>query len=166
VSKSLGPRLPNSLLARLGQHDLAGRLGTALPFATVDAQGRPHPMLLSYVEVRAYDPSTLGLVIGTGSTGAKNLAAGRPATLLIVEPDAVVYLKLCPVDGPLAVPGGEAWTLGYFLLEVTDVLEDSAAEWEGGAAITSSVVYRPAPTLDTPWARATLAGLAAPRARA
>lgn len=166
MSRSLGARLPDTLVARLDQRDLAARLGVALPLTTVDAEGRPHPMLLSYLEVRAHDAATLGLVIGARGTSARNLAAGRPATLLIVEPDAVVYVKLRPVDGPLAVPGGEAWSLGYFLLEVTDVLEDSAAEWEAGMAITSGIAYGPKPSLDAPWARATLAGLAAPRARA
>ena len=70
------------------------------------------------------------------------------------------------LDGPLPVPGGEALGLGYFLLAVDDVLEDAAAEWEGGMRITGAVTYAPAPTLEEPWARATLAALAAPRARA
>jgi len=166
MSRSLGPRLPDTLVARLDQRDLASRLGTALPFTTVDADGRPHPMLLSYLEIRAHDAATVGVVIGTRGTSARNLAAGRPATLSIIEPEAVVYAKLRPVDGPLPVSGGETWGLGYFLLEVTDVLQDAAADWEAGMAITSAIAYRPVPSLDAPWARATLAGLAAPRARA
>jgi len=56
--------------------------------------------------------------------------------------------------------------LGYFLLAVEDVLEDAAAEWEGGMRITGALRYEPAPTLAEPWARATLAALAEPRARA
>jgi len=118
------------------------------------------------LESRAHDAATVGVVIGTRGTSARNLAAGRPATLSIIEPEAVVYAKLRPVDGPLPVSGGETWGLGYFLLEVTDVLEDAAADWESGMAITSAIAYRPVPSLDAPWARATLAGLAAPRARA
>ena len=166
MSRSLGPRLPDALVARLDQRDLAARLGVALPFATADADGCPHPMLLSYLEIRAHDAATVGLVIGSRSTSARNLAAGRPATLSVVEPGVVAYVKLRPVDGPLPVPGGESWSLGYFLLEVTDVLEDAAADWEAGAAVTSAIAYRPAPSLDAPWARAILAGLATPRARA
>ena len=166
MSRSLGPRLPDALVARLDQRDLASHLGVALPFATVDPDGRPHPMLLSYLEIRAHNATTIGVVIGTRGTSARNLAAGRPATLSIIEPEEVVYAKLRPVDGPLPVPGGESWDLGYFLLEVTDVLEDAVADWEAGMAITSAIAYRPLPSLDAPWARATLAGLAAPRARA
>ena len=164
MARSLGSRLSPSLVDRLSQRELARRLGVALPLVTVDAEGRPHPMLLSYLEVRAYDSGTLGLVIQTRSTSARNLVERGAATLAIVESDAVVYIKTRVVDGPLDVAGAE--TLGYFLLEVEDVLEDVAADWEGGVRITGSVTYAPAPRLDETWARATLAALAAPRARA
>ena len=87
-------------------------------------------------------------------------------TLLVVEPDAVVYVKTAgPRRAPARVPGGEEAGLGYFLLEVEEVLEDSAADWEAGMRITGAAQYRPAPTLEEPWARATLGALAAPRAR-
>jgi len=158
--------MPAALVDRLSQRDLASRLGVALPFVSLDGGGRPHPMLLSYVEVRAYDASTVGLVIQAGSGSARNLAERRAGTLLVLEPDAVFYVKLRALDGPLPVDGAPEMRLGFFLLEVEDVLQDAAAEWEGGMAISSGVAYRPAPTLAEPWARATLAALAAPRARA
>ena len=164
MARSLGARLSQALLERLSQRDLERRLGVALPLVTVDGEGRPHPMLLSYLEVRAYDAGTLGLVIQARSTSARNLVERGVGTLLILEPDAVVYIKTRVVDGPLDVPGLDA--LGYFLLAVEDVLEDAAAEWEGALRITGAVTYAPAPSLDAPWARATLDALAAPRARA
>ena len=164
MARSLGPRLSPALLERLSQRDLESRLGVALPLVTVDGDGRPHPMLVSYLEVRAYDSSTLGLVIQARSTSARNLVERTTATLLILEPGAVVYVKTRVVDGPLDVLGADA--LGYFLLEVEDVLEDAPAEWEGGVRITGSVRYTPVPVLDDAWARATLAALAVPRARA
>ena len=77
-----------------------------------------------------------------------------------------MYVKLRALDGPLPVDGGEAFGLGYFLLEVVYVLEDAVADWEAGMRITGPIRYAPAPTLSEPWARATLAALAAPRARA
>lgn len=164
MARSLGARLSPALLERLSQRDLERRLGVALPLVTVDGEGRPHPMLLSYLEVRAYDAGTLGLVIQARSTSARNLAERGAGTLLILEPDAVVYVKTRVVDGPLDVSGLDA--LGYFLLAVEDVLEDAAAEWEGALRITGAVTYAPAPVLEAAWARATLAALAAPRARA
>lgn len=166
MSRILGPSLPTALVERLSQRDLPARLGTALPLVTVDAEGRPHPMLLSYLDVRAYDAATLGVVMHARSRTARNLTERQTATLLLVEPDLIVYVKTRAVDGPLPVEGGGRWELGYFLLGVEEVLEDAAAEWEGGTRITHGMTYAPAPALDEPWARVTLAALAAPRARA
>lgn len=165
MSRSLGAALPPALLDRLSQRDLEPRLGVGLPFVTVDRAGRPHAMLISYLEVRAYGTGTLGLVIQGRSTTARNLAERGAGTLLIVEPDAVMYVKARAVDGPLEVADDAGLGLGYFLLAVEEVLEDAAAEWEGGMRITSAIEYRPVPALDAPWARATLAALAALRAR-
>jgi hypothetical protein len=166
VTKSIGPVLTAALVDRFAQRDLASRLGVALPLVTVDADGRPHPMLLSYLEVRAHDVRSMGIVILARSRSAKNLVERGTATLMAVEPDGTVYVKLRAVDGPLPVEGGADYGLGYFLLEVEDVLEDAAADWEAGMRITDPIRYAPAPTLDEPWARATLAALASPRARA
>jgi len=166
MTRSLGRSLSQALVERFAQRDLARRLGAALPFVTTDAQGRPHPMLLSYLEIRAHDTRTVGLVIGARTRSASNLAERRTATLLVIEPDVTVYVKLRTVDGPLPVADAGEHGLGYFLLEVDEVLEDAAADWEGGMRITSGLRYGPPPTLDEPWARATLAALAAPRARA
>jgi Pyridoxamine 5'-phosphate oxidase len=164
MARSLGRRLPPALVERLSQRDLESRLGIALPLVTVDGEGRPHPMLLSYLEVRAYDSGTLGLVIQARSASARNLVERAAATLLIVEPEAVVYVKTLVVDGPLDVAGADA--LAYFLLAVEDVLEDTPADWEGGVHITGPVRYAPAPVLDEAWVRVMLAALATPRARA
>jgi hypothetical protein len=164
VSRSVGGVLPVALVERLSQRDIERRLGVALPFVTVDEKGRPHAMVLSYLEVRAYSPGMLGLVIQARSGTARNLAARGAGTLLIVEPDAVVYVKTRAVDGPLQVADDD-FGLGYFLLAVEEVVEDAAAEWEGNLRITGAIEYRPVPALDAPWVRATLAALAAPRAR-
>ena len=166
MTRSARAALSPALVARLSQHDLEQRLGVALPLVTLDAAGRPHPMLVSYLELRAYDGRTIGLVIQAESGSARNLAERRLATLLIVEPDAIVYVKLRALDGPLPVPGAEEFGLGYFLLEVEQVLEDSAAAWEAGMRVSGTITYEPPPALAEPWARATVAALAAPRARA
>jgi hypothetical protein len=166
VTRRLGAALTPELVERFSQRDIARRLGIALPFVTVDADGRPHPMLLSYLEVRAYDTGTVGLVIGARTRSAGNLVERGAGTLLVIEPDVTVYVKLRIVDGPLDVAGFAGYELGYFLLAVEEVLEDAAADWEGGMGITSPIRYAPPPSLDEPWARATLAALAEPRARA
>jgi hypothetical protein len=164
--RSLGPALTADLVERFAQRDLARRLGVAIPLVTIDAEGWAHPMLLSYLEMRAYSPTTLGLVIQTRSGSARNLELRRTGTLLVVEPDAIVYVKTRLVDGPLPVDDILDLGLGYFLLDVRDVLQDAAGDWEGGAGITSPVRYQPVPRLDEPWVKATLRALERPRARA
>jgi hypothetical protein len=166
MTRSRGTSLSPALVERFSQRDLATRLGTALPLVTVDAEGHPHPMVVSYLEVRAYDPGTVGLVIHARSGSARNLRERRVGTLLVLEPDVTVYVKTRAVDGPLDVAGGDGMGLGYFLLEVEQVVEDAPAGWEAGMRITSGVRYAPPPSLEEPWARVTLAALAAPRARA
>ena len=155
--------LPPTLGARLSQADLPSRLGVALTLTTIDGRHRPHPMLVSYLEIRAYDASTVGLVIQRGTGSARNLASRDVATLAIIEPDLVAYVKMRRIDGPLPVAEDER--LAYFLLAVEDVREDKAAEAEAGAAIVQGLRYAPA-ELDSAWARATLAAVKMPRARA
>jgi hypothetical protein len=164
MSEVVGRVLPQALLERLSQTDLPSRLGAVLPLVTVDAGGHPHPMLVSYLELRAYDPSTIGLVIHMGSDSARNVAARDVATLVIVEADVVAYVKLRRLDGPLTVT--EDPRLAYFLLAVDEVREDAATAEEAGARIVAGPRYAPAPALDSAWARVTLAAVARPRARA
>jgi hypothetical protein len=166
MTRLVGSTLPPALVDRLSHRDLPRRLGVGVPFVTVDDAGRPHAMLLSYLEIRAHDAASVGLVILATSRSARNLVERQAGTLLIVEPDLVAYVKLRALDGPRPVAGAGDLGLGYFLLGVEEVLEDSAADWEGGMRMTHAIEYRPVPTLEEPWARATLAALAAPRARA
>jgi hypothetical protein len=166
MTRLVGETLSPALVERLSQHELGRRLGVALPLLTLDAQGRPHPMLVSYLELRAYDARTVGLVNQAESSSARNLVERRAATLVLVEPDVIVYVKLRALDGPLPIAQGEPFGLGYFLLEVEQVLEDSAAAWEGGMRVTETIRYGPVPSLDEPWVRATVAALTGPRARA
>lgn len=151
MSRSLGPALPDDLRRALSQSDLSSRLGRALPLITADGEGRPHPMLCSYLELLAVDATTIRLAIGAASRNARNLHARGAATLLIIEPERTVYVK-CRATGERLVAGA----LERFVLRVEDVLEDTAAEWEGGARITTGIGYAPAPSLDAPEAQAVL----------
>jgi len=109
---------------------------------------------------------TMSFVVLARSGSARNLVERHWGTLMIVEPDVVAYVKMRWLDGPLPVTGADDLGLGYFLLAVEEVREDAAAEWEGGMRMTQAIEYRPVPTLAETWAQATLAALAAPRARA
>jgi len=151
VTTSRGSALPARLLELLSQADLPSRLDRALPLVTLDAGGRPHPMLCSYLECRAVDSRTIRVVIGAGSGSARNLEERQVATLLIVEPERTVYVK-CRAAG---APRHEA-VLACFTLRVEEVLEDAPAEWEAGTRITGGITYSPPPSFDTPEVQATL----------
>ena len=158
MSRSLGAALPPALEKRLSQKDLPRFLGRGLPLLTVDDRGRPHPMLLSYLEVLAVSATTVRVAIGARSNSRRNLEARGAATLLIAESDATMYVKCRAAGAPLI-----AGELARFDLVVEDVLEDEAEEGEGGARITGGVTYAPVQALDSDWARATLAVLRAER---
>lgn len=156
MARSLGAALPAGLVERFSQSDLRPLLGRALALMTVDAEGRPHPMLCSYLEVLALSPTRLRVALGARSGTAKNLEDRGAATLMVVEPEQTIYIKCRASGAPLRI--GE---LARFALTVEDVLGDSAAEWEAGAGITSGMTYTPAPDLGSPEARAILAALRA-----
>ena len=156
MARSLGAVLPARLVARLSQSDLRPLLGRALPLVTLDAEGRPHPMLCSYLELRAVSPTLLRLAIAARSGSARNLQDHGVATLLAIEPEQTIYVK-CRASGAPLLMGA----LARFDLTVEDVSKDSAAEWEGGAGITSGLTYAPPPDLGSPEARAILAALRA-----
>src|SRR5207244_2525633 len=57
MARSLGAALPARMVARLSQSDFRPLLGRALPLITLDTEGRPHPMLCSYLELLAVSPT-------------------------------------------------------------------------------------------------------------
>ena len=156
MARSLGGALPSALVERFSQSDLRPLLGRALALMTIDAEGRPHPMLCSYLEVLALSPTRLCVAIGVRSRTAKNLEERSAATLMVVEPEQTIYIK-CRASGAWLRVG----ELTRFDLVVEDVLEDAAAEWEAGAGITSGMTYTPVPDLGSPEALAILAALRA-----
>ncbi|HVQ74542.1 MAG TPA: pyridoxamine 5'-phosphate oxidase family protein [Candidatus Binatia bacterium] len=151
MSRSIGHDLTPALVALLSQRDLAALLGQAIPVVTVDGRGQPHPMLASYLELRATGPRSIRVVVGASSRTAENLEARGAATLLLVDASRTVYVK-CRATGA----GGRWGPLVRFDLAVEDVLEDTPAAWEAGLRITGGIAYAPPPALDSPPARAVL----------
>jgi len=85
------------------------------------------------------------------------LAARGQATLLLIDPARTFCVK-ARAAGPPVLWGA---ALARFDLGVPEVLEDAAAAWEEGLRITGGIAYAPAPSLETPWVRDTLAALRA-----
>jgi len=157
VARLVARALTAELLEALSQAALEGRLDRVVPLVTVDAAGRPHPMLCSYLELLAIDPATIRVAIASGSTSARNLEDRRVATLLIVEPDRTVYVKTHAVGPPVVHD-----RLARFDLVVEELLEDAADPSEGDVGITAGITYGPPPRLDDPRVAEVLALLRLP----
>ena len=94
------------------------------------------------------------MAIGGGSRSARNLEERAVGTLLLIEPEATIYVKVRATGPPL-----HRGRLARFTLSVEDVLEDSPEEAEGAVRIVSGIRYAPPPSLDDAWAREVLAAL-------
>ena len=150
MARRIGRELTPALVYRLSQRDLAPLLGRAIPLITGDADGRPHPMLCSYLELLAVDARTIRVAINAPSGSATNLASLGVATLLLVERGLAVYVK-CRAAGPPRAFG----SLARLDLLVEDVLEDFATAAEGDAAITAGITYAPVLEMDSQLVRET-----------
>jgi hypothetical protein len=149
VSRSHGPHLPDALLARLMAPDPAARPGEAAVLVTVDPYGRPHPALLSYAELLAFDPVRIRLGLHAGTRSATHLAESGRATLIFADAALALYVKADAVRLPPARghPG-----LARFELVVRDVLEDQAEGEEAGSFLTGGITFAWPGGLDA-WAR-------------
>jgi hypothetical protein len=154
MAKTTVARLPAELLAALSQKNLRARLRRVVPLVTLDGRMRPHPMLCSCLEILAVNATTIRVVIARQGRSARNLAARKVATLIVVEPERTVYVKCRAVGVPLNVGA-----LGRFVLKVQEVEIDAADPSEGPVRITSGITYAPAPSLRDPRVRTTLDAL-------
>ncbi|MBI3455447.1 MAG: pyridoxamine 5'-phosphate oxidase family protein [Candidatus Rokubacteria bacterium] len=138
VSRSLGPHLPDSLLARLVAPEPADRLGQAIVLVTVDPYGRPHPALVSYAELLALDPARVRLALHAGTRSATHLRETGRATLVFADAELALYVKADAVPLPVAPGHGD---LARFELHVCDVLEDRAEGEEAGAGLLGGITF-------------------------
>jgi hypothetical protein len=136
VSRSLGPALPDRLLARLTAPVVAAPLDAAILLATVDPYGWTHPALVSYAEVVALDAVRLRLALHTGSRSSRHLRESGRATLVFADAELCIYVK----GEAVTLPGAHAAPdLARFELLVRDVLEDRAEGGEAGARLSSGL---------------------------
>ena len=139
MSRDLGAELPATVRDRLSGRDLRRLMGRAHMAVTLDAQGRPHPAMLSYGEVLATGPGEL--LIGTykSSTTAHNLRRDGKFALCLVDEGMVYYVKGRAAEMP---PMADFPKLARFRVQVEQVLEDySQAEIEGDAKVLSGITF-------------------------
>jgi Pyridoxamine 5'-phosphate oxidase len=136
VARSLGPALPDALLARLMAPTGGAPPDTAILLATIDPYGWAHPALVSYAEVLALDAARLRLALHAGSRSGRHLRESGRATLVFADADLCLYVKVEAVALPAARSAGD---LARFELVVRDVLEDRAEGEEVGARLATGL---------------------------
>jgi hypothetical protein len=112
-------KIPDELVAMLAGEPVVGAQEQAFPFVTVDAEGFPHPALLSRAEMEVgREAADLRAALRSRRTRA-NLERSGQAALIAVEGETAHYVKL-RVTRSVAVHG-----LLACVLEVVEHRPDS-----------------------------------------
>src|SRR5512136_1437886 len=93
MAREVEDTLPDFLYELLGGRDLSARMGEAVPIATTDAAGWPHPALLSYGEMVAVDRRRLRLALYRTSRTADNLRRNGKLTVCLIGKNMAYYIK-------------------------------------------------------------------------
>lgn len=142
VARALGNSLPDALWELLCGRGLAARMGQAILIATTDAEGWPHPAMLSYGEVVALDRHRLRLAVYRTSRTSGNLRRNGKLTLCLVGAGMAYYVKT--VAGNPQDPMEGFADLARFEATVEMVLADQAREdLEPQARLTGGITFDP-----------------------
>lgn len=141
MTKFVSNELPDDLYRRLMGKDLEVCAEKAILLCTVDANGRPHPAMLSYFEVIAKDRRNIRLATYNDSTTTNNMRRNGKLTISILDERVAYYIKGSVEE--LAQQMACAPHNSKLNLRVEQVLADEANEQlEAGVYLTSGVTYR------------------------
>lgn len=136
----LGSHLPEELMARLGARR-SEMDSTAVPICTIDAEGFPHPAMLSYRELAADSRDAIRAAVYDGSTTARNLRKRQLLTLLFVDAGLTCYVKARVSGDDVPHPGSPG--VAIFPCAVEAVLIDRVdTSREPAAAIETGITFR------------------------
>lgn len=139
------PKLHTDMLTvelhrRLCGVDAGSLANQAIVLCTIDAEGQPHPAMLSYFEVAAPDRHNVRLAVYSDSRTCANLRERRKATLIVVDVDLVCYIRgtVDAVEPTMRqVPHNAKVNLHIDRVE----FDSASAELEPGADVTSGITY-------------------------
>ncbi len=148
MSDDVGKELPDDLFDALWNEDVSAERGRAILILTADANGWPHPALLSFREVAARDRNTIRVATYAGSTTTRNMRENGKITLAFVDERMTYYVKGAAKEIPAHLAGAPPG-LATLDVKITQILRDFAGADEAGAYITSGVTFHnPWPTAD------------------
>jgi hypothetical protein len=141
MATRLGAKLVPDLQDRLSGANLDRSAGKAILLLTVDAEGWPHPAMLSYCEVAAKDAQNVRLAVYSSSTTTANVRENGKLTAVIVDERVAYYIK---GTGSVLAPAMTAARENAKLnLRVEHVLADHPdPRFERDAYISSGITYR------------------------
>ncbi len=132
--------LSDDLYRRLAGNDLETCAEKVILICTVDANGWPHPAILSYFEVIAKDRRDIRLATYKNSNTTENMRRNGKLTVLVIDERVAYYIK------------GRVEELGAMNssphnsklhLRVEQVLADDADQhMEAGMYVTSGITYK------------------------
>jgi hypothetical protein len=93
MSKLVGNGLPDDLYKRLAGNNLQAYAGKAILICSVDADGLPHPAMLSYLEVVAKDELNIRFAAFTSGSTTNNIRRNGKLTMLILDARTAYYVK-------------------------------------------------------------------------
>jgi hypothetical protein len=159
MSRLIGHHLSDALLEALSAQRAIERTDHAIVICSVDEQGRPHPAMLSSLEIVARDVRHVRLAVHSASRTARNLTANKHLTLILADETGVHYVKGEAVLTTASMSSAPA--LSAFTLQVDRVLEDTPAAYEQAMLVSGIRITRG--TLDMDRAQAILRELSSER---
>jgi Pyridoxamine 5'-phosphate oxidase len=150
--------LTDDLHRRLSGAEVDAHAAKALLLCTSDAEGWPHPAMLSYFEVAAVDLENIRLAVYKDSRTSANMRERGKATLIVVDVNLVYYVR-CSVTPVAAVMSSVPFN-AMMNLRVEHVKFDAPPpDLEPDAFVTSGITYHPRTGAALAQARAVLAEL-------
>ena len=151
-------RLTEALERRLSGSDADSLAQLAIVLCTVDADGWPHPAMLSYFEVAARDPHNIRLAVYNGSRTCANMRERGKATLILVDEGMVCYVRGATTEvAPSMRSAPYNAALNMRVEQV--VFDEPPPDLEPGAFVVSGITFMPRTGASLARARAVLAEL-------
>jgi hypothetical protein len=133
--------LTDDLYARLSGEAAETFARLAIVVCTVDDDGWPHPAMLSYYELAAFDARNIRLAVYNDSRTCANLRTRGQATLIVVDEGLTCYIRGRVAE--VAATMVSAPFNALLNLRVDQVVFDEPPpDLEPGAFVTSGITYR------------------------
>ena len=134
--------LTEDLYRRFSGSEIASRASQAIVLCTVDADGWPHPAMLSHFEVAAADRWILRLAVYNNSRTCANMRERGKATLVITDAGLVCYVSGTVEE--LVPAMREAPYNAKLKLSIAQVVFDEPPpDLEPGISVTSGITFSP-----------------------